>query len=596
MKPRTLRMFRPIAQPLSLLSLEDRVVPSTVYALAGGNTLLRFDSATPGDITNLGTIQGVQAGETIVDIDFRPRTGQLIGVAVETGSTDNSVVSTYAINVTNAQATLIGTSITLAGAGEVATAFDFNPTVDRMRFMNESLENARFNPNNGALAADDPNINPGTSKLIAAAYDRNFNRQILPDNTVVPTTLYAINRADSTLAIVGGINGDPSPNGGAVTEIGSLGFTLAAAADGGFDISTTMNLAALTDAADDLTRLYTIDVNTGTATAVGLIGDGTTQILGLSILPGSVMATGAGPGGGPHVRTFDAITGKQLTSFFAYDSAFRGGVNIAMGDFTGDGIADVVVAAGPGGGPHVRIFNAITGAQIPGPLGSFFAYDPDFRGGADVAAGDVNGDGIADLITAPGPGGGPHVRVFDGATGAEIRGFFAFDEFFRGGISAAAGDVNGDGRADLIIGRGAGGAPDVRVFSGDDNAEVLAFQAYSADFLGGVFVAAGDFTQNGRAEIVTGAGAGGGPHVKVFNGTDASTLRSFFAFAPLFTGGARVAAADLNADGRLDILAGTGAGIPALVNGFDYEGVTALESFQPYGNFLGGVYVGGSRS
>ena len=106
---------------------------------------------------------------------------------------------------------------------------------------------------------------------------------------------------------------------------------------------------------------------------------------------------------------------------------------MATGDLNGDGRADIITAAGPGGGPHVRVFSGATG----GELMSFFAYNPAFRGGVRVAATDVDRDGRADIITAPGPGGGPHVRAFSGATGAEIASFFAYDPSFAGGLFVA---------------------------------------------------------------------------------------------------------------------------------------------------------------
>ena len=109
----------------------------------------------------------------------------------------------------------------------------------------------------------------------------------------------------------------------------------------------------------------------------------------------------------------------EVRGFFAYDPAFTGGVFVAAGDVTGDGIADVITGAGPGGGPHVRVFDGATGTE----LRSFFAFPPGFTGGVFVGAGDVTGDGVADLITGAGPGGGPHVRIFHGGTGVEVASF-----------------------------------------------------------------------------------------------------------------------------------------------------------------------------
>src|SRR5262249_59785610 len=95
---------------------------------------------------------------------------------------------------------------------------------------------------------------------------------------------------------------------------------------------------------------------------------------------------------------------------------------------------------------------------------SFFAYDVNFTGGVFVAAGDVNGDGRADIITGAGASGGPHVKVFSGADLSLLHSFMAYDPAFRGGVRVAAGDVTGDGRADIITGAGAGGGPHVHAF------------------------------------------------------------------------------------------------------------------------------------
>src|SRR5262249_12919407 len=157
-----------------------------------------------------------------------------------------------------------------------------------------------------------------------------------------------------------------------------------------------------------------------------------------------ILAVGADAGGVPQVRVYDATTGALKFDFLAYDAGFTGGVRVAVGDVNGDGIPDVITGAGPGGGSHVKVFDGQSGALIR----SFLAY-PGFTGAVSVAAGDVNGDGFADLITGASANG--HVKVFDGATGALIRSFLAYPGF-TGGVTVAAGDVNGDGFADLITG------------------------------------------------------------------------------------------------------------------------------------------------
>ena len=262
--------------------------------------------------------------------------------------------------------------------------------------------------------------------------------------------------------------------------------------------------------------------------------------------------TGAGAGGGPHVRAFSLAGGvvTEVASFFAYDPAFSGGVTVAAADLTGDGVAEIITGAGPGGGPHVRAFSLAGGA--PTEVASFFAYDPAFTGGVTVAAADLTGDGVAEIITGAGPGGGPHVRVFSlaGGTPTEVASFFAYDPAFTGGVDVAAADLTGDGVAEIITGAGPGGGPHVRAFNlaGGTPTEVASFFAYDPAFTGGVTVAAADLTGDGVAEIITGAGPGGGPHVRAFSlaGGTPTEVASFFAYDPAFTGGVTVAAADLN--------------------------------------------------
>ena len=249
------------------------------------------------------------------------------------------------------------------------------------------------------------------------------------------------------------------------------------------------------------------------------------------------IVTGAGPGGGPHVNVWTLATGAvtNLASFYAYDPAFGGGAFVGCADLDGDGLGDVVTGAGAGGGPHVRAFSLAAG--YPVEIASFFAYDPAFGGGVRVAAADVDGDGRAEIITGAGPGGGPHVRAFRlvGRTPIEIASFYAYDPAFTGGVFVAAGDVTGDGRAAIITGTYQFGGP-VRVFTLGPGGvtERAHFSAYFSAFSGAVRVATADINGDGVAEIITGAGPGGGPHVHAFGvvGGVLTDFASFYAYDP----------------------------------------------------------------
>ncbi len=110
---------------------------------------------------------------------------------------------------------------------------------------------------------------------------------------------------------------------------------------------------------------------------------------------------------------FESLEERSLLSIDVYE----GGSFAAAASGSSPANNLIVTGADSGSAPHVRVFNADGSQRF-----SFFAYDLAFRGGVRVAAGDVTGDGVPDIITAAGPGGGPHVRVFDGATGAAGTG------------------------------------------------------------------------------------------------------------------------------------------------------------------------------
>ncbi|MEY2469935.1 MAG: thermitase [Actinomycetota bacterium] len=237
-----------------------------------------------------------------------------------------------------------------------------------------------------------------------------------------------------------------------------------------------------------------------------------------------------------------------------YGIGFGGGVGVAIGDVTAASAgSEIVTAAGPGGGPHVRVFSSSMN-----PLGGgFYAYGANFSGGVDVAVGDAVAESPGDeIVTGAGPGAAPHVRTFLGdgspAPGGPGSGFYAYGEGFHGGVMVAVGDVRPDVPGEEIVtGAGAGGGPHVRVFSADGTPlDGGGFFAFDAAFHNGVQVAVGNFDGGDGMEIAVAAGPGGGPHVRTFRGDGSPISGGFFAYAQNFNGGVDIASAQL--DGGLD--------------------------------------------
>jgi hypothetical protein len=150
------------------------------------------------------------------------------------------------------------------------------------------------------------------------------------------------------------------------------------------------------------------------------------------------------------------------------------------------------------------------------PAVNFFAYDPSFRGGINVTTLDMNGDGLDEIVTGP-MFGAPHIQIFQIKPNEVKRvspGFYAFDPAYRGGVDVAGADIDGNGRKEILVSRGAEASPLVNVY---DNKEVLlkSFYAFGSDFLGGVQVAGGDVAGDSVDEVVVMPRSGGGPQVRI---------------------------------------------------------------------------------
>jgi len=599
---------------LQVERLEERRVLSTAYLLTTTpsnsiGALVRFNTDNPAG-ANLGggvAITGT-GGEKILGIDFRPANGVLYGMSE--GS------RLFAINPKTGVATQVGApgAIGLDPFTGVfqGIGFDFNPTADRLRVteddgtVNGQDDNFSVNPNTGIFTQQGDLGGAGTDVDVSAvAYTNNYRG-------ATQTTLYAIETnqpvmGNSRLVMV------TSPATGALTTIDSDGDGLGVVVNSqqtGFDIiddrETGLNRAFAALSVGGVSGLYRIDLRTqdgGTGTGDALLVGNFTEpagsaIRGLALVsPGATLAVGEGQGGNSTVRSFDAASQQQDDAYSALPG-FQGGAAVALGHFNADGVVDLVVGAGPGGGPHVKVIDGATEVE----LASFFAFQPGFLGGVYVAVGDVNGDRVPDVIAAAGPGGlGPRVIVVNGTDlndvapngqindAALITSFFAYPATFTGGVTVAAGDVNADGRADIIAGTAskssrvkvvnsavfADAVSDVNADGVIKNSALLANQIIFAGFNGGVFVAAGDVNFDGRAEVVIGAGKGSpGGRVVVRSVQDNLTtnLATFLAFNSSNTAGARVAVVDVNGDGLFEIAVGSGAGVPEQIRVFQATG------------------------
>lgn len=233
-------------------------------------------------------------------------------------------------------------------------------------------------------------------------------------------------------------------------------------------------------------------------------------------------ATGAGPGGGPHVRVYDTGTANLVYNFFPYEPTFTGGVRVAIGDLNADGVDDIVTIPATGGAPRLRVYDGKDGS----PIIDQFAFDPNFRGGGYVAIGDFNGDQVNDIIVGAGEGGGPRIQVFT-ITAAnqlqQIADFFAYDPLLPGtvvsqtGVRVAAGDVQGIGRDFIIAAPGDGGGSQVKVFD---------YQQLIQSTIGNI----------AQSVLTFDAGIGGNLN------------------------GVSIAAGNIRGDGKADIITGTGSG------------------------------------
>lgn len=242
------------------------------------------------------------------------------------------------------------------------------------------------------------------------------------------------------------------------------------------------------------------------------------------------------------------------------------------GDVDGDGVPDVLAGA-PSNDHHgdaagsARVHSGATGALVVVLYGDAAG---DSFGSAVAGVGDVDQDGFRDFaVAASGDDDGGDqagsVRVFSGQTGAALFTLHGSSAFASFGCSIdGAGDVDGDGVDDLVIGEchgnaGGGNSGRVAIHSGAGGALLRSFAGAPADQLGQSVAGAGDVDQDGHADVIAGAiladvnGPTSGA-VNVFSGKDGSTLFLLPGAGPDDRLGWRVTGGfDFDGDGRLDV-------------------------------------------
>ncbi|MEQ1858731.1 MAG: FG-GAP-like repeat-containing protein [Chthoniobacteraceae bacterium] len=355
------------------------------------------------------------------------------------------------------------------------------------------------------------------------------------------------------------------------------------------ELSKTISITITGDTAGEPVERFNVVLSNATNAGIG-DGTGTGAIIDDDH---HTFAVSEGSGNKLRVFTASASGAVLIQTIEAFTVGFKGGVRVAVGDVTGDGVDDFIAGAGLGGRAKVRVFDGLTFAPVPGVLGEFSAFGTSYRGGVFVATGDVNGDGFSDVIVTPSAGSSNRVNIFSGADGSLLNSFRAFGKG-TGGVRVAAGDVNGDGLADIIAGTGVGSS--VRVFDamtglvlqGDGHE----FRAFGKSYRGGVYVAAGDLNADGVADIIVGAGSGT-PNVRTYFQEIAGTVpKTFAAYAGGALRGVRVAALDIDGDGVADIITSKGRKGDSSVRAFDGASTAAVFGLRPFGNQLDSLYVG----
>lgn len=348
--------------------------------------------------------------------------------------------------------------------------------------------------------------------------------------------------------------------------------------------SVTINgqTAALQGNRFSLTISLRPGLNTLTAIATdqaGLTGSASDTVRYNAVAKVLTAASGGVPA---EVGVFDR-TGLRQLSVTPWPAPFKIGANLTSGDVDGDGAAEIIIAPSQSGGPEVKIYS-LTGTL----LGRFMAYAASYRGGVNLASGDVDGDGTDEIITGTSTGRAAHIRVFNGRGQLENQ-FFAFPESFRLGINLASGDVDNDGQSEIVAAPVDSAGPHVRIFNGRGQLEGQFF-AYPQTYRLGLNLTVADLDGNGVGEIITAPNHQATAHVRIFD-RQGSVQGQFFAYPTFFRGGVSLAAGDVNADGFDEIITAPASSGGPQVRVFNGAGQAQNQFFVKDSAWRGGLSV-----
>ena len=369
---------------------------------------------------------------------------------------------------------------------------------------------------------------------------------------------------------------------------------------------------------------------------------------------------GAGNGGQSQVQILDGVTGAVIGNFFAFTpgdtTSYNAPLDVSAVDSDSNGFAEaILVCQGSDGiANEIRKFDSQSGTLLSAlpesafdtlfqatPINDYFGayfvaplvntappivevqlaragltanllpYGPTYFGGVSVATGDLNGDGVDEIVTGPQRNYAPWVRIFD-QDGNMLHQFLAYGSTFKGGVDVALGDINGDGKLDIATSMLSGGNQ-VKTFKNviPVGAAVLPKTSFSAhsnfkpfgdSFKGGAEVELADMgrpvtvsgkktlnsTQfDGRAEVIVANRAGMRSTVKTYayfgTSTTATSVRTLLPLNTTFRGGLSLDVGDVNGDNVPDVIVGAGRGGASQVQVLDGSTGSVLNSFQAFG-------------